>query len=339
LRVLDLHSDIITDIAHRRYLGERKVFERRHLPRFKKAGVIGAICALWVEPIFRMNSFQRFQQLLQSAIEDLSECEEVEVVTEDSIEEMEKENGKFFVCLGLEGLSFVEEWEGAGEIDRVSKAIHSLTDNHIRHAILAWNEVNFLASGTGAYNYQQYRGLTEAGKYAVKRMETSHWMIDVSHLDEPSFWDVVASADGPILASHSNAKSLCNVERNLTDAQLKAIAEKKGIVGLNAYGEFVDSQKPTLERFADHLCYMCDLIGVDHVGFGFDFTDYLQDYNIGLGDYVPTAGLEDVTKVPNLIEEMERRGFQHHEIEKICYRNAMDFFKNSLRGAANPYET
>lgn len=330
MKVLDLHSDIITDIAHRRLLGETKVFERRHLPLLRQGGVFGLICVLWVEPIFRHNPYQRFQQLLRLAIEDLKECREVKLMTRDSQLNEDDETDSFFIWLGLEGLTFMEQWDGSEEKEKVSNAVHTLSDYQINHAILAWNEANFLATGTGVQLKETERGLTPVGKHALKMMEENHWLVDVSHLDEASFWDVLATTNGPIMASHSNAKSLCNVERNLNDAQLKAIAERNGIIGLNAYGEFVSDTNPNLERFVDHIEYITQLIGVEHVGLGFDFTDYIQRYNVGDGKYVPTKDLENVTKVPLLIEKLLQRGFQESDIKKICYQNALRFIKNSL---------
>lgn len=80
MKVIDLHSDIFTDIAFRRERGETRIFERIHLPKLRKGGITGLICVFWVEPLYRGQDYERFQQLLRYTIEDLLECPEVELV-------------------------------------------------------------------------------------------------------------------------------------------------------------------------------------------------------------------------------------------------------------------
>jgi len=131
----------------------------------------------------------------------------------------------------------------------------------------------------------------------------------------------------PVMASHSNAKSLCDHERNLNDQQIKAIAQRGGIIGLNAYGGFVSREKPDIDRFIDHAVYIADLVGTEHLAFGFDFLDYLEPHKIGTGTTVYTEGLEDVSKVPSLLEKMSKRGFTAAELEAISFHNAERFIK------------
>lgn len=102
-------------------------------------------------------------------------------------------------------------------------------------------------------------------------------IIDVSHANEKTFWDIYNNTTKSFIASHSNAKSLCNHKRNLTDEQIKAIASRDGVIGINAYKGFVaiDSYKQNLERFVDHIEYIISLVGVRHVALGFDFCEYL----------------------------------------------------------------
>ena len=106
----------------------------------------------------------------------------------------------------------------------------------VRHAMLTWNELNALATG---WPVDVTRGLTEAGKKAVKRIQDLGMVMDVSHLNDKCFWGVIDLAQGPIIASHSNARSVCPAMRNLTDDMLKAIAKTGGLVRMNSMREFI----------------------------------------------------------------------------------------------------
>ena len=111
------------------------------------------------------------------------------------------------------------------DIDLIEK-FHN--DIGLRHASLTWNERNMLASGVD----DPQNGVTDLGGKAIEKIEELGILLDVSHLNEKSFWDVVKIAQGPIIASHSNAKKFANVKRNLDDNQLLAIAKSDGLVGI-----------------------------------------------------------------------------------------------------------
>ncbi|WP_164667339.1 dipeptidase [Virgibacillus doumboii] len=333
MHIIDLHSDIITDIAFRREKGETRVFEKYHLPQLKENGVIGLICVFWVEPLFRENPIRRFRQLLKYALDDFKECSEAEIVTSAANLDLSKNSSKVFIYLGLEGLSFMEDWDGSSDTEKISRAVDELDQLHIRHSIFAWNEANFLATGTGCQAHS--RGLTNSGEFAVEKMQNKDWIIDVSHLDEPSFWDIAAKTNAPLIASHSNAKRICDHERNLTDDQIKEIARHNGLIGGNAHAEFVADHKPSLEKYVDHLVYMADLVGVNHIGLGFDFTDYLKGYNLGFNNEQVTTNLESVAGIPLLVDELRRRGFTTAEVEQICWKNALKFLQDRVQSQDN----
>ncbi|GIN87456.1 peptidase [Heyndrickxia sporothermodurans] len=329
MKVFDLHSDLFTDIAWRKSMGENNIFDRIHYPRLKKGGIESVICVFWVEPNYRNNPFNRFQKLFQYVMEDLSSSEKA-VLFNPFTKEPHHHPGKITIYLGLEGLTFIQGWKGESAEAKIESAFSELHDHNITHAIFAWNENNFLATGTGAFNEKQHDGLTNAGKFAVKAANNKNWLLDASHLDESSFWDTYHMSEIPIMASHSNVKSLCEHERNLSDSQLKAIASKGGIIGLNAYGEFVDKEAPTVDKFIDHAIYISDLVGIEHVAFGFDFVDFLKSYDLGSDFSSYTKGLEDVSQIPNLIDHMIKRGFSTKELEAICYNNAFHYIENMV---------
>ncbi|MBB4824409.1 membrane dipeptidase [Sporosarcina luteola] len=331
MKVFDLHSDLFTDIAMRRSKGERRIFDRLHYPKLKKGKVDSVLCVIWVEREFRECALNRYIFIYEHVMADLAESEHAVVCRTFQDMEKMKDLDQIKVFLGLEGLTFMKEWSGNSTEAKLSNAFQELNRNGFHHAILAWNEHNFLASGTGADNGFDPKGLSPFGLAAIGEMEQLNWMIDVSHMDDASFWDIERHVDGTLIASHSNARALCDHERNLTDEQLKAIARKQGLIGLNAHYEFVDPEKPTLDRLVDHAVHIADLIGTEHLAFGFDFLDFFALYEINIGAGGKTIGLESALEVPNLLKRMQQRGFSRQEIERISYGNAYELLKRLMK--------
>ena len=161
-------------------------------------------------------------------------------------------------------------------------------------------------------------------------------ILDVSHTNEKTFWDICKVATKPFIASHSNCRSLCDVPRNLTDDQLREIAIRNGVVGVNSYEEFVSSdlEKRTVEHLVDHIDHMVEVMGIDHIGLGFDFAEYLNADT--LKHYASTytygvRGLEDTTKAKNIISVLEKRDYSKEDIEKICYKNFYRVIKEIIK--------
>ena len=140
---------------------------------------------------------------------------------------------------------------------------------------------------------------------------------DVSHLGEKSFWDLLEVSQGPVMASHSNCRALCDVRRNLTDEQLRAIRDRGGVVGLNSYHGFVhaDREKQTVETLARHAAHMIEVMGVEHVGCGFDFCHFMGPGNES------ADGLEDAGQVRNLFDCLARMGLTERERQMIAREN------------------
>ncbi|KZN99747.1 dipeptidase [Pseudobacillus badius] len=330
MKVFDLHSDLFTDIAWRRSCGETNVFDRIHYPKLKAGGITAAICVFWVEPAFSKHPYERFQQLLTYVMEDLQTSQHACICHPSQQNGAQSGTEQIQIYLGIEGLTFMEHWDGDTTLSKIENAFASLSEQQMMHAIFAWNEHNFLAAGTGAGSFTERKGLTDYGKVAVRTANRKNWLLDVSHLSETSFWDMYHTSSLPLMASHSNAKSLCDHERNITDDQIKAIARRGGIIGLNAYGEFVHAESPTIDRFIDHAVYIAELVGPEHLAFGFDFIDYLHAYDVGSDFAVYTKGLEDTSKIPCLLEKMSARGFSKEELEAISFHNANQYIQNHL---------
>lgn len=303
--IFDGHSDIINDVADKLIKGEGNVFETMHYENLKNADVVGSIFTMWVEPEYYNKSFNRLYSLMYTYKNCIAQ--NANVVTVTNAKQFE-DKSKFHIVLGMEGMSAIE--------DDISK-IEYLYEFGVRHGMLTWNEQNFLASGASA---PESNGLTQKGKAIVKLMQKLGMIVDVSHLNDKSFYDVLDIATTPIIASHSNCRSLCSHKRNLTDEQIKLIADTGGVIGINSYGDFVDTNPDgqTVRRLAEHIVHIIEIAGIEHVGFGFDFCDFLENYT---SDFPYTKGLESISKVDNLIYELKELGVSKQDIEKIKYKN------------------
>lgn len=312
--IFDGHCDIFTDVLRRRLCGETQVLERHHLAKLRAGGIRGGCFVLWVDPPFTDDPAARMAQLLSAVSAEMAECNEAALVTSATEIEGVAATERFPILLGVEGLSAIGE-----NVDAIDR-LHAFG---ARHAMLTWNEANALATGAKA---DPSRGLTALGRRALARLEDLHMLVDVSHLNDRSFWDVLATVHGPIVASHSNARALAEHPRDLTDDQLRAIAETGGLVGLNANKNFVspDPAQQTVDQFVRHAVHIAELVGVRHLAFGFDFNEYLADdattsYNDGGNPNVP--GLEDARHTPVYVEALRRAGFSDDELSQISWQN------------------
>lgn len=327
--VVDIHADIWTDVTVKRSLGEKDVIKRYHLDRFKRGNMVGGTFIVWIDPPHDERPKERFEESVKYMSAEIWENQDILKViynTEDFYKAVDE--GRLAVLLGLEGLS---------PLGQDIEGLYALYQLGFRQISLTWNEENAFATGARGNNG---RGLTQLGKKAVRIIEDLGIILDVSHANDNTFWDIYDMATKPIIASHSNARALCNVPRNLTDEQIKAIGESKGLVGINAFNEFihVDRDKRNADYLINHIEHIVDLIGIDHVAFGFDFFEYLEEdtSNSFIQDpYRGTPGIEDISKAPNLINKLKERGFSQEDIEKISYKNYLSLMDRVLTNGHN----
>ena len=312
--IFDGHSDIFTDVTIKRLTGEKNVLERYHKSRLASGGIEGGIFVIWVDPPYDSDYRKRTMEILKSIDDEMKETDSFVIV--HNAEEMKaaKDKGQFYIFIGIEGMAAVGQ-----DLDYIDLYYQF----GARHAMLTWNEENSLATGVQG---NPKRGLSRLGKQAVKLIQDKGMIMDVSHLNEKSFWDVMSVATGPVVASHSNSKALCGATRNLTDSQLKEIKNSGGLVGINSFNLFVseDITHQNIENLVEHIVYISDLIGVEHVGFGFDFFEFLSADSMSSYSDQDTSyihGLEDCSKVPRLLELLRAKGFCEDELELICRKN------------------
>ncbi|MCR2044406.1 dipeptidase [Anaerosalibacter massiliensis] len=313
--IFDCHGDIWTDVTVQRSKGMKNIIKNRHLDRFKKGNIIGGIFVLWTDPPHDKTPRKRLLEMVEATAAEIMENQDILRII------LEKED--FNKALNEEKLAVIIGAEGLSGIGKNIDLINALYLFGLRHASLTWNEENLLATGVRG---NPKRGVTELGKKALHLMEQLGVIVDVSHANDKTFWDIYENTTKPFIASHSNCRALCNVKRNLSDEQLKAIRERDGFIGLNSFNEFVhlDKDKQDLKHLVNHLDHMVEIMGVDHVGFGFDFFDFLENNTTDdfvEGNTIGTLGFENASKTHNLIEEMKNRGYSKEDIEKISYKN------------------
>lgn len=185
---------------------------------------------------------------------------------------------------------------------------------------ITWNDDNELGCGAKTENDT---GLTKLGFEYVKKLSEKGIIIDVSHLSEKSFWDVINTTEKPVVATHSNVYEICNHSRNLKDNQIKEIARRGGMIGICFYSDFLNSDKKAdVKDVVKHIKYIKDLVGINCIGFGSDFDGMSHDETV--------IGVEDISKLNNIMEEMKFQGFSCEEIVKVMWKNWADFFIKML---------
>jgi len=217
-----------------------------------------------------------------------------------------------------DGLAAVLHLEGAEPIGPALDELAVLHAAGLRSLGLVWSRPNAFATGV-PFGFpgspDQGPGLTEAGAALVRACAELGVLVDVSHLNARGFWEVAELDAGPLVASHSGAHALCPSPRNLTDDQLRAIGERRGLVGINFHVGFLradgalDTDTP-LATVAAHAAHVAELAGAECVALGSDFD----------GAAMPD-GLADVTGLPALLDALREAGFTEPDLEGIAWRN------------------
>lgn len=215
--------------------------------------------------------------------------------------------GEIGAVLALEGLDAIGN-------DLIKMSI--LTQLGVLSVGLTWNFANLFADGV---KEARGAGLTELGKEMVLEFNKKGILTDVSHISEKGFWDVMERAEFPI-ASHSNAKAICNSPRNLTDEQIKALILKGGYMGLVLYPEFLTGTKQAaIKDLASHIEHICSLGGENLIGIGSDFD--------GIDCFI--TDVEHSGKLPFLLQELTKF-FPVELIEKIAHQNFKAFIQRKF---------
>ncbi|MDD2980851.1 MAG: dipeptidase [Hespellia sp.] len=213
--------------------------------------------------------------------------------------------------------------EEGGVLNSDISRLENLYQKGVRLITLTWNYENCLGFPNSREETAMSRGLKPFGIEAVEHMNDLGMIVDVSHLSEGGFWDCIHHSKTPIAASHSNARALCNHQRNLSDEMLRALGGKGGIAGINFYPVFLAADgKSNLETIAAHAKYMMNKAGEDAVAIGTDMDGYQRVEG--------AVDLRHVSEMPRLLQCFEKAGITPRQIDKIWSENVLRVIKEVL---------
>jgi len=182
-------------------------------------------------------------------------------------------------------------------------------------------------------------GLTGFGCELVRECERLGLILDLAHINQAGFDDILANTTGPVIVSHTNARKYYDIERNISDEQVKMVGARGGVIGINSILVSSKKEDATLDRYVDHMAHVIDLIGLDGVGIGFDFLEFIyrrwsEDERAKFHQRFPHVHfIPDLLhhgQARNLTAKLIERGFNDGQIEKILFRNWMRIFEELL---------
>jgi membrane dipeptidase len=352
--IVDLHDDTTQMILDEGYnLAEKHDFGQVDIPRMRAGHVSGLFLSIWTDPD-RFNPTESVRRALEQidAVrrETVRHPADLELATTaDEILAAHK-RGRIAILMGV---------EGGQAIDSDLAILRTYFNLGVRYMTLTHTNNTPWADSSG--KPPEHNGLTEFGKDVVREMNRLGMMVDISHVSDKTFYDALATSSAPIIASHSSCRALATAPRNMTDDMLRALAAKGGVAHINYFEGFLDSDfaqresalkaeeaqqdaiddatpkfgdrsqngpavrkinavrlqklgRIPLSKLLDHFEHAVKIAGIDHVGLGSDFD--------GVDDMLP-EGLEDISKLPNLVRGLMERGFSDDDILKILGGNTL----------------
>ena len=313
--ICDCHCDTLTEL----YNKNASLYENEQHFDIKRQIALGGglqFCAIYVPTeVFRYQGGLRYTLCLLDKYN-----QEIKKLHENGIDVLQVRTAEDAGNVLKHKAATLLAIEEGGAIDGSLEALRCLYELGVRAMTLTWSNRNGIADGineeaTGS-------GLTLFGKQVVAEMNRLGMLVDVSHISTAGFWSVIETSTKPIIATHSNAKSLCAHPRNLNDEQIKALTQNGGLAGITFAGQFLeeDWRNACIESVYKHIDYMLNLIGNDdHIGFGSDFDGISHPpYNIqGVQDYKP------------LIEYLSKY-YSDETINKITHQNVINLLQKVL---------
>lgn len=330
--VVDAHSDIPTEVLLRRQAGEKHVLDRFHYQRLKEGNVNLQVLAIYVESRSKpWRSLEISLRQMEALLEDISESEKFFLVTSKQDLEHVGEGDKIGVILDL---------EGAEPLESGPEMLHLFFRLGIRMLGVTWNQRNGLASGID--DEASGSGLTSYGREILQEASRLGMMIDVSHMAPKGVGDTLELIKGPIIASHSGAKSVYDHPRNLSDEHIRGIAKSGGVVGVPAFPTLIAPDHASVLSVVKHIDHLIDVAGSMHVGIGADFVDHFEDL-IAAGlmgeewkvpEDIRTLGFHSARDIPNLEKTLLETEHSRSTIDGIVGGNFFTVFEKCLPGKA-----
>lgn len=336
--VVDTHNDITSPITDENFdMGARDTSGKiqTDIPRMKEGGLNVEFFSIYVAAKYGKEggAARRALDMIDGVYEQARRYPESlqMAFTVADIRRIHRSK-KIAALMGIEGGHAIE--------DSLS-ALRQFYRLGIRYMTLTHTNTNNWADSAGGIGNppeKRHGGLSDFGREVVAEMNRLGMMVDISHVGDETFWDVIEVTKSPVIASHSSCRALTNVPRNLTDDMLKAVAKNGGVVMVNFYNGFIntDYAKPgdamptktadtaTLDMLINHFDHAIKVAGVDHVGIGSDFD--------GVDGMLP-PGMEDVTKLPTITYELLKRGYSEADVKKVLGENLLRVMAENERVA------
>ena len=312
--VLDTHCDTPGEILRGRNLALDNDNAHVDFPKLKRGEVDAAFFALYIPA--ELSEVQAYEHALKlyNAVSELIQVHQDKAALAVSREQAyaNKDNGLFSVFLGL---------ENGSPIGYSLERLDEFYEMGVRYMTLCHSADNKICDSC-ASSVKRWHGLSPFGREVVRKMNRMKMLVDVSHISDESFYDVLECSSRPVVATHSCCRALASHPRNMTDDMIKALASAGGVLQINFYPLFLsdsfasDNIRPSYKLIADHIDHVVDLVGIDYVGLGSDFD----------GIEVTPDGMEDISMIPRLFRELSERGYTQKDLEKIASENFFNAF-------------
>jgi membrane dipeptidase len=325
--IVDAHNDLLLELVLRS--GEENPFGRRWLPRLREGGVALQVCPLYAAgapqdeaPRRARAQVEQFERALRENTADV-----FAVRTREDLEHVGRD-GRIGLMLSMEG------------VEAVADGFDPWWDAGVRMVSLTWNYPNWAAGGMDAPD----RGLTAEGRALVDELAERGAVLDVAHASPPTFDGVLERAPH-VVCSHACCRALTDVPRNLSDAQLEALAARGGVLGIMALALVVGYGNATLDGLVDHVDHAASVMGPDGVGLGADVIDQVTQAELELGealvDVVAEAlelgggrmGLEGFTgpeHYPAVVAALRQRGYDGERLDAVTHGNLLRMLGEAL---------
>ena len=342
--VIDTHADTTQFITYRGFdIAKPQPEAQLDLPKAAAGGLDAQFFSIFVLPM-RFKPAEWYGEAIKQidAIDKLARDNPTKLRVARTAQDVRANAGAGVVSAlyGLEGGHALGPGDHAAQLER----LRALAARGVRYMTLTWTNSNDIGGSSG--DAGDIKGLSPFGAEVIKEMNRLGVVVDVSHVSDPTFWDAIRVSSKPVLATHSSARALTNIPRNMTDAMLKAVAANGGAVCVNFGSAFLDDAfhtaegavwakkrsgppweswrqiradaraiepKVPLARLLDHIQHVAKVAGVDHTCLGSDFD----------GVPVTPVGMEDVSKLPAITAGLRARGFSPIDVEKILGLNVL----------------
>ena len=349
MQVFDSHVDTPSQLIRLRNIGIDNRYGHADFPNLRRGGAGGSFFALYTPAEMAPDAATRYALEMISAVYDVVDANPDYAALAFSPEEAAEntKSGLISVFIGM---------ENGAPIQQSLSLLRTFYRLGVSYVTLTHNGDNAIADS--AAEGKRWHGLSPFGKQVIAEMNALGMMIDLSHASDETFWDCIRLSEAPVVATPSCCRSPCNHRRNLTDEMLQALGEKDGYVGINFYPAFLSERflsdpsdaalfdegerveaafiadpgdpvrvkawedmqdrlatiwRPGVSEIVDHIDHAVSIVGIDHVGIGSDFDGIL----------VPPAGLENVSQIGRVFDEMRRRGYTEKDIDKVAGENLL----------------